>query len=512
MPTLTILYHSSLVRVGDRARLPGILAGETIQLSRLEPQFVKHGEERGAPLLDPFVSRRPILLSAAGNVGIRLAASGGGMDVLVDGAHLEGETIIPWTRVGHGVVLELSQQVVLLLHSMDVARAPVAQLGLVGNSENLESLRADLLRVADLSVPVLIRGETGSGKELLARAILHVGPRSRKPFISVNMAAVPPSTAAAELFGHTRGAYTGAAQEHRGHFGRAHGGTLFLDEIGDTPLDVQTMMMRVLETGEIQPVGGQKVEKVDVRLLTATDAPLERLIAEGRFREPLFHRIGGYQLRIPPLRERRDDLGLLLVHFLREELETVGEGHRLSPVKDGEKPWLPAPLVGRLVRFSWPGNVRQLRNAVRQLVISSRGETQARLDTELDRLLAQGDRGSDAGLPPVAGLRDGSEAGASAGSQPRRKPSEITEDELLAALRGNRWRTAITAQSLGISRTSLYALIARSKKLRKARDVPSEELLACHKEYGGDVSLMAERLEVSDRGIKLRLKELGIED
>src|SRR5262249_8032126 len=180
-------------------------------------------------------------------------------------------------------------------------------------------------------------------------------------FAAINRAALPSSTAASELFGHSRGAFTGATHDHDGMFVRAHGGTLFLDEVGETPYDIQPALLRVLETGEVTPLGSSKSQMVDVRLGAATDADLELQISESGLREALFHRLAGYQLLVPPLRERRDDIGRLLLQFLRDELDSTGDLKRLLDQTDA--PWLPASLVARLVRYSWPGNVRQLRNA-----------------------------------------------------------------------------------------------------------------------------------------------------
>src|SRR5262249_36055632 len=149
-----------------------------------------------------------------------------------------------------------------------------------------------------------------------------------RPFLALNLGALPPSLAAAELFGATRGAFTGAEQARRGYFRRAHGGTLFLDEIGETPQEVQPLLLRGLESGEIQPLGSEERVHADVRIVAATDTDLEQAVATGRFRGPLLHRLGGYAIRLPALRERRDDIGRLLVHFLRCELAALGEEHR----------------------------------------------------------------------------------------------------------------------------------------------------------------------------------------
>ena len=201
---------------------------------------------------------------------------------------------------------------------------------MVGESAALRQVRAHVERIADLPVPVLVRGETGTGKELVARAVHLRSPRRDGPFVSVNLGAIPRDLAAAELFGAVRGAYTGAAQDRPGFFRAARGGTLFLDEVGEAPPEVQAMLLRVLESGEMYPVGGQAPVATDVRLIAATDADLEERIRDGRFKAPLLHRLAGYEIRLPPLRERREDIGPLFVHFAREELERIGEAGRPS--------------------------------------------------------------------------------------------------------------------------------------------------------------------------------------
>ena len=358
-------------------------------------------------------------------------------------------------------------------------------------------LRTEIQLVADLTVPVLIRGETGTGKELVARALHAASPRRRGPFVSINLGAIPPSLAASELFGAARGAFTGSVQSQDGYFRRAHGGTLFLDEVGETPQEVQASLLRALETGEIQPVGAQTVQRVDVRLVAATDADLEQRVEGGLFRAPLLHRLAGYSVWLPPLRERRDDIARLLVHFLREELAALGEPDRLE-ASSFERLWMPPSLMARLVRSDWPGNVRQLRNAVRQLAIGSRGLPQLQASPGLESLLS-GSRPVEPqpSVQPVAGGR--------------RKPSEVSQEELLAALRANRWRLKSTAEQLGISRPSLYVLIERCPAIRKAGDLPVDEILRCHQECNGDLDAMVERLMVSRDALHRRVRELGLD-
>src|SRR6185369_6449016 len=211
------------------------------------------------------------------------------VQVVADGVPVAGSREIPAAEVERGVVLELSGRVALLLHTLgDEEPGPsVPGFDLVGESAGIVRVRREIARVADLDVPVLLRGETGTGKELVAHALHRASRRRSAAFLSLNMAAIPASLAASELFGATRGAFTGAVAAHAGHFERAQGGTLFLDEIGDAPAEVQVSLLRVLETGEIQRVGGAPISGVDVRLIAGTDADLERAIADGRFRSAL---------------------------------------------------------------------------------------------------------------------------------------------------------------------------------------------------------------------------------
>ncbi|WP_437313090.1 sigma 54-interacting transcriptional regulator [Sorangium sp. So ce385] len=394
-----------------------------------------------------------------------------------------GSRVFSPEEIRRGVVLELSGRVVLLLR---LARATEGgrgdQLGLVGESDALQQVRDEIRKVAERDIPVLIRGETGTGKELVARALHEASARRGRPFVAVNMAALPASLAGAELFGAERGAFTGAVKDRAGYFAQAEDGTLFLDEIGDAPLDVQIMLLRALETGEIMPVGGQRPRRVRARLVAATDANLEARIAAGNFSAALLYRLSSFEIALPPLRERRDDIGRLVLHFLRQELA--------SAERAGE-PRLEASCMGRLAEYDWPGNVRQLRNVVRQLVIGSMGEPTLEWSPALDRLLAA----PEEPRPERA---------------PRRKPTTVTEDELLSALRDVRWDLKAAAARLRISRTSLYALVDSSPRVRRVNDLSKEEVARCYKMCGGNLDAMVERLEVSRRALARRVRELGV--
>jgi two-component system nitrogen regulation response regulator GlnG len=520
VPALTVISHPTPQRAGERLLLDMLATGGTVAVSRIGPDFLRPGGTLGMPLADTFISRKPLLFESIANGGVRLRVEEGGTLVRVGDTPFTGSRELGPEELAQGVPLVLADRVVLLLHltmALD-SRAP-DELGMVGYSVGARRVREEIIRVADLKVPVLIRGETGTGKELVARAIHQHSPRRAAPFLSVNLGALPKELAAAELFGARKGAYTGAAQEREGYFRAAHGGTLFLDEVGEAPLEVQVLLLRVLETGEIYPVGSHTPIPVDARLITATDADLQERIRQDLFKAPLLHRLAGFEIQVPALIERREDIGVLFYHFARQELEALGETHRLEPESPQAEPWLPWSLAVRLVRYAWPGNIRQLRNMTRQIIIGSRGlprlQASPRLEQELDAA-APPRRVSAPALPAVPVKEPPASRSAPAAPEPepsaasRRKPSEVTDEELLAALRATSWDLKAAANRLGITRPSLYLLIDKSPSLRTAGDLSSEEITRCFEECQGAVDAMVQRLEVSKRGLQRRLRELGL--
>jgi two-component system nitrogen regulation response regulator GlnG len=512
VPGLTLLFHPETRRVGERVLLGGLPAGRTVYLSRTEPELAHPGENLFRPLEDRHVSRSPLRLATADETGaIRLSIGESRTRVAADGVPVIDNRVFSPRDLERGVVLELAGRIVLLLHLVPVQAFQLPErYGLVGDSEAILRVRHEVRRVADLDVPVLLRGETGTGKELVAQAIHRASRRRSGPCLSVNMAAIPASLASSELFGAIKGSFTGSTRDHAGFFQRAHGGTLFLDEIGEAPLEVQVMLLRALETGEVQRIGAQELQKVDVRLIAATDTDLERAIEEGSFRAPLLHRLAGYEILIPPLRERRDDFGRLLFHFLREELRAAGEEHRLEPPREEDQPWMPASVVARLARYDWPGNIRQLHNTVRQIVISSRSFDVVQIGPQVERLLREA-------APPVppedAVLEPTFQEPAAPKKRPPgdyRNPSEVTEAEVVEALRTSQWEVKQAAEMLGISRPSLYVLMERFPSIRKASDLTRAEILESHTLCHGDLDAMVARLEVSKRGLQQRMKQFGI--
>ncbi len=504
VPALTIVSHPKIQRSGERVLLRELQDGREVAVSRTEPLFTRPGAVLGLPLSDPFVSRKPLRLLPVGQGGVRLVVEGSA-PVVVEGEPLTGERELAPTALAAGVTLELAERVVLLLHLVEPGEKKEAaeELGMVGQSAAVRRVRRQVMQVADLDVPVLIRGETGTGKELVARALHQHGLRHKGPFVSVNLGAIPKELAAAELFGAERGAYTGATQSREGFFRAAQGGTLFLDEVAEASPEVQALLLRVLETGEMFPVGSRTPVKTQVRLVAATDAHLEEQIQQGHFKAPLLHRLAGYEIRVPPLRERREDLGLLLLHFARQELEALGESWRLESQDVPAEPWLSTELASRLVRYPWPGNIRQLRNVTRQLIISSRGLPSLQVDPQLERELSALSAAPLTAPTPAPSSRATSEA--------RRKPSEVSEEEMVAALREHAWDMAAASNQLGITRASLYNLMKRSSLARTAKDLSIEQIRQSYHECHGDLELMAQRLEVSLRALQRRVRELGLD-
>ncbi|RYY42282.1 MAG: nitrogen regulation protein NR(I) [Sphingomonadales bacterium] len=245
--------------------------------------------------------------------------------------------------------------------------APDADAGagtsLIGRSPAMQEVYRVIARVVSNDLTVLVMGESGTGKELVAKAIHDLGPRRRSPFVALNMAAIPRELIEAELFGHERGAFTGAATRVAGKFEQAAGGTLFLDEIGDMPMDAQTRLLRVLQSGEFTTVGGARTIKADVRIVAATNKDLGALVAVGQFREDLFYRLNVVPVALPSLRERRQDVPLLARHFLDRAAE------------DGlPRKQLDASAMAVLEGYDWPGNVRELENLMRRIAALSRDE------------------------------------------------------------------------------------------------------------------------------------------
>jgi Nif-specific regulatory protein len=305
------------------------------------------------------------------------------------GQMLQLERLVEQTTRG---LAERNEQLERALHSA------AARYGIVGSSPALLRAIGELERVSPATAPVLLLGESGTGKELFARALHLASPRRDAPFIKVNCAAIPESLFESELFGHERGAFTGAHGERAGWFELADRGTIFLDEIGELPLALQTKLLRTLQEGTVLRLGGQRERKVDVRLVAATHRDLDREVAQGRFRRDLYYRLDVIPIRLPALRERPDDIPLLVLHFLNRANQAHQRNVNVTPA-----------ALARLERHSWPGNIRELANVIERLVLLA--ETPLVDADALGRLLRAAEHAPPAlpapePLPAAAGVRD----------------------------------------------------------------------------------------------------------
>ncbi|HUF80667.1 MAG TPA: sigma-54 dependent transcriptional regulator, partial [Burkholderiales bacterium] len=234
--------------------------------------------------------------------------------------------------------------------------------GLLGDSAPMRGLRDQIALAARANAAVLVMGERGTGKELVARAIHQHSNRSARPFVPINCGALTETLLESELFGHTRGSFTGAINDAKGVFQTAHTGTVFLDEVGEMSPGLQVKLLRVLQEGEVRPVGSSRAVRTDVRILAATNVDVERAVADGKFRQDLFYRLGVVIITLPPLRERREDIPLLIERFMKGAVTKAGKQVELTPA-----------AVESLSSYPWPGNVRELENMIERLVVFSRG-------------------------------------------------------------------------------------------------------------------------------------------
>ncbi len=323
-------------------------------------------------------------------------------------------------------------------------------------------------RAAKSNIPVLIEGESGVGKEVLARAIQGSGDRKGKPFVTVNCGAIPENLVESTLFGHEKGAFTGATERHQGKFVEANGGTLFLDEIGELPPSAQVKLLRAIQEGEVDPVGGKRSVRVDIRLISATNRSLLDMVKEGRFREDLYYRLNVFPMTIPPLRNRREDIAELARSFLARF--SAEEGKRLRGIS--------SEALSLISQYDWPGNVRQLENAMFRAVV-----------------LADGDELTLAEFPQIANLVDGYDVRIP--PAPTREASAPIEKEI------------VRVEIRDPHSTSLLDEVGDVKKLE---DVEAEVIRFALAHYRGRMSEVSRRLGIGRSTLYRKLKEFGLDE
>jgi formate hydrogenlyase transcriptional activator len=304
----------------------------------------------------------------------------------------------------------------------------MAALDLIGTSAKFQAVLDAINMVAPVDSAVLIQGETGTGKEAIARAIHETSPRRQNRFVAVNCAAIPSALLESELFGHERGAFTGAVAQTTGRFQAADRGTLFLDEIGDLPLELQPKLLRALQEKEVERLGNGRTVQVDVRIVAATNQDLGRMVEERKFRADLYYRLNVFPITLPPLREREDDIPLLAEHFVRKFAQRLRKSIE----------FIPAEVMRALQCYHWPGNIRELQNVLERAVITTRG--------------------------PVLDLRATGLAAGSVGSPSGKTLIDAQRGHILAALGKTKWIVSGprgAAAELGLPRTTLIAMMQR---------------------------------------------------
>ncbi|MBD0414426.1 sigma-54-dependent transcriptional regulator [Oryzicola mucosus] len=341
---------------------------------------------------------------------------------------------------------------------------------LVTNSKAMERVIQLGQKASASNIPIIIEGESGVGKELVARAIQGTGDRRSKPFVTVNCGAIPENLVESILFGHEKGSFTGATERHIGKFVEAHGGTLFLDEIGDLPLEVQVKLLRAVQMGEVDPVGGRSAVKVDIRLISATHRNLLQLVRDGKFREDLFYRLNVFPIFVPPLRERREDIPLLARHFLVRFAESTPHG-RVPGISD--------EAMRLLEAYDWPGNIRQLENAMFRASVLCDGDMLG--EDEFPQIRAQVHGIAEEGGRDVTGTDPVAGAG-------------VTQTKAAPQMPGGALR-----------------VLDERGNMRSLADVELEMIRMAIEHYNGQMSEVARRLGIGRSTLYRKLKEYGIE-
>jgi DNA-binding NtrC family response regulator len=450
--------------------MPVTAAGgdEALRLLRAEPGF-------GAMILDLVMPDRDGM--AVMDV---MQRDGIAVPVIVQTAHSSLETVVSAMRNGAADffvkpvaperlivslrnVMKLGELETIVRTDRGRRAGTLGLADIITRSPAMHRLLQLVQKAARSPIPVLIEGETGTGKELIARVVQGMSERSGKPFVTVNCGAIPANLVESTLFGHKKGAFTGAVADHAGKFAEAHGGTIFLDEIGELPLEAQAKLLRALQDGEIEPVGGSRPERVNVRVISATNRRMLGLAQSGEFREDLYYRLNVFPIYAPPLRERVDDIDLLAGHFIARFAAEAGK--RIAG--------LSTPALDLLKAYDWPGNIRQLENALyRAIVLSDGGYLEI---ADFPQIVAQA-RGREESLKLTSSLPAPSAPVHIDAARPRRevetreaapdrfldaggelRPLETLERELIEfALKRYGGRMSKVARALGIGRSTLY--------------------------------------------------------
>jgi DNA-binding NtrC family response regulator len=468
-----------------------------------EPVVVESGEAAVALLTGPAPERidcvvLDLVMPDLDGLGVlaRLRTAGSNVPVIVQTAHGGIDNVISAMRAGAAdfVVkpvgaerLQVSLRNAIATRALEgeITRIKRSQSGtltfkdIVTRNAEMEAVLRAAEKAAASAIPVLIEGESGVGKELIARAIHGSGERRAKPFVAVNCGAIPDTLVESILFGHEKGAFTGAVERHVGKFAEASGGTLFLDEVGELPLPAQVKLLRAIQEGEVEPVGARKPIKVDVRLISATNRNLMAAVKEGRFREDLFYRLHVFPIAVPPLRSRPEDIPHLVRHFLARI--AAEEGKRIRTVS--------GDALALLAAYRWPGNVRQLENAVFRAVV-----------------LAEGDCIGVSEFPQIAVQVAAGKTAQPAGECPP-QPAMIHESPPLLEAGTE---LAVELGGPGVPHGTLRLLDAAGE-VRPLEEIETETIRFAISHYRGQMSEVARRLRIGRSTLYRKLEHLGLD-
>ena len=396
----------------------------------------------GAEMFGPDGPLRQSLVAGEKREGWRAVLVGDGTE-----ARLMSVSAAPLLRDRHGVCDPAARYLLVLRPAEDAtleASAPIAGFGLIARSQAMARVFRLIDTLQHSESTVLITGESGTGKEVTARIIHANSPRRSGPFVAVNAAALPGELMESELFGHVRGAFTGAVRDRVGRFEAANHGTLFLDEVGDVPMHLQVKLLRVLQEHTYERVGDSESHPTTARIIAATNKDLRRAVAEGRFREDLYYRLRVFPVEVPPLRSRREDIEPIARLLLSRACARTGRAVRLSP-----------EAVRVLLSYEWPGNVRELENALEFAATVARGQTLQPEDLPREILAADDAGGGEAGEPPAPRSAPARHGGSRSAVLPRRA-SPGDREAILQALEAHAWNRVDTATALGMSRSTLW--------------------------------------------------------
>jgi DNA-binding NtrC family response regulator len=483
------------ILIADDDPIQRRLLTEMVKRAGYDPVAVDGGEaaieriEKGEPKIDLLIL--DLVMPDLDGMGVlgRLRDKELALPVIVQTAHGSIETVISAMKAGASdfVVkpvgaerLQISMKNAMRVDALEGELRRVNRRSsntltfkdLVTRSPEMERVIRLGERTAKSAIPVLLEGESGVGKEVIARAIQGCSDRRGKPFVTVNCGAIPSNLVESILFGHEKGSFTGAMERHVGKFVEASGGTLFLDEVGELPLDAQVKLLRAIQEGEVDPVGGRKSVRVDIRIISATNQNMIELVKQGRFREDLYYRLNVFPIAIPPLRNRREDIPDLARRFLARF--AAEEGRPIRAIS--------AEAMALLKQYDWPGNVRQLENALFRAVV-----------------LCEGDELTVAEFPQIATHVDGFEL-------------RIPAAPALSAGQAMQVRTVREVVQVPMFDPNALKLTDDSGDMRRLEDIEGDAIRFAIQHYRGQMSKVARKLSIGRSTLYRKLKELGLED